>query len=81
MPMVVYTEEELIMAMNEAAAKATGPAIERAQNAEHEARQLREAVTRIVDSPTINSVCGWYPEVVAARNLVKPVPQGAVAQA
>lgn len=37
------------------------------------APQMLAALKAIIDSPTINNVCGWYAEIEAARALVKRV--------
>lgn len=76
--MVVYTEDEVIQAQDRAAADAVRDVAEQRDRAMVENTELRrklndcqDAIQRIVGSPTIANVCGWYPEIIAAEELVK----------
>lgn len=60
-------DEQLRQLMREVAASLTTAR-------EAGAREMREALERIVNSPTIKSVCGWYDEIEAARKLLSALP-------
>jgi hypothetical protein len=78
MPMVMYTEEELIEALNkgekDGAARGSKDLMRAmAENTmlRRKFNEARDAITAIVESPTIKSVCGWYPEIERARLVLR----------
>lgn len=77
MPMIVYTEEEVIDKCNEAEAMGANRAAAHRSEYMSENTQLRrslndarDALRRIINSPTINNLCGWYPEITVAKELL-----------
>jgi len=75
MPMIVYTEEEVIEKCNEAEALGASRAakdrdIAMAENTalRRKLNDCRDAIRQIIESPTIKGVCGWYTEIERARN-------------
>lgn len=85
-PMTDIDRVRLALAMNDAGYKWEAPSYEEIASllAEYdnahldslrlhgEKMDLYEALLKIVCSPTIESVCGWYDEIKAARALVGP---------
>lgn len=78
MPMIVYTEEEVIDKCNEAEALGAKRAAADRDKAMAENTAMRktlndclDALQRIVDSPTITNLCGWYPEMQAAKLMLE----------
>ena len=77
MPMVVYTEDEVIEKCNEAEASgAAGAAADRdkamAENTmlRRKLNDCRDAIRQIVESEAIKNACGWYTEIERARQTL-----------